>query len=604
MAENKARHGIRRPSHGLRGLDGTSVRRFVVYALVCCMVAAVVEWYVLPLARWGEPAENRLISPPSVLHFLSLLLPLLALWITRPASFVWRTKVRDLHGGGRALFRCACAVFLCAALLWAFVFWFFGPFRDAPREIWYNDQYSHYFDPNQYALAADGVLHGRLWLDLPVSDALASLDDPYDVASRMAISSESTPVFWDHAFFEGRYYMYFGILPALVLFVPYQALTGGQLPTTVAVFVLAVAVIAVIPWLTSNVARRMGRSVSVGMYFVMCLALLLGSNVLYAVQLADFYVLPQVASLLCTFTALSLWFGAERGDGSLSGGRICFGSVAMALNIMCRPPFIVFALIAVPLFWNQIRRRSLLSLRGWRLSLAALLPFLVVGGVQCAYNYARFGSIAEFGLRYNLTGSSAGSVTKAPLTLYGSFLQLFQPPSFVASFPFLGSNDTLTTIAHEAGVGGYFAILPFALCVLMIPFARRRLGKDRLYWVQVVCVVLAFVLAVLEVRTAGVGRRYQIDFGWAFALAAGLFVWTMDGLLCEAGTTLEDRSAGLDMIRSFLIWFCVLTLLAAMLISFFGGFSDGRLSSGDPSLFSIVREWFGILREPIPNGLT
>lgn len=582
---------------------GKSRGRFIIYAVFCCVFAAIVEWYVLPLARWGGYSEDRLISPPSIYHFLSLLLPLLILWTARPASFVWKYRVAELDGWRRVTFRCVCTLFSIVALLWLFVFWFFGPYRDAPQEIWYNESYSHYFDPNQYALAADALLHGRLWLDLPVSDALAALDNPYDVASRMAISSSDTPVFWDHAFFKGRYYMYFGILPALVLYVPYQLLTGRQLPTTVAVFALSVIVILMIPWLVSNVAKKMGRSVSVGMYFVMCLALLLGSNILYAVQLADFYVLPQVMSLLCTFAGLSLWLGAERADGDISRMRVCCGSLAMALNIMCRPTFIVFAVIAIPLFWKQIRKRSLLSLRSWRPTLAALLPFVMVGILQCAYNYARFGSILEFGLTYNLTGSSAGSVTKAPLTMYGSFLQLFQPPSFIASFPFLGSNDTLTTIAHEAGVGGYFAILPFALCVLFLPFARRCMRQNPLYWIQVILVVLAFALAMMEVRTAGVGRRYQIDFGWAFALAAGLFVWSLDRILRE-DEIVPDNHDHASMFHSMLAWFCVITLLMAVLVTFFGGFSNGRLSSGDPSLFSIVREWFGILREPIASGLT
>lgn len=592
------RSGLRRRMESKRAWG-----RFVVYAMVCSVVAAIVEWYVLPLARWGESPEDRLIAPPSIIHFLSMLLPLLMLWAARPASFVWGRGIAELRGRGRAAFRCACTLFLGATSLWMFVFWFFGPYQDAPREIWYNESYSHYFDPNQYALAADALLHGRLWLDLPVSDALAALDNPYDVASRMAISSPDAPVFWDHAFFDGRYYMYFGILPALVLYVPYQLLTGRQLPTTVAVFVLSLIVVFMIPWLVSNASKRTGRSVSVGMYFVMCLALLFGSNILYAVQLADFYVLPQVASLACTFLGLSLWLGAEREDGSLSSLRVCAGSIAMAMNIMCRPTFVVFAAVAIPLFWKQIRERTLLSLHGWRLSLAASLPFVMVGALQCVYNYARFGSMFEFGLTYNLTGSSAGSVTKAPLTAYGSFLQLFQPPSFIASFPFLGSNDTLTTIAHEAGVGGFFAILPFALCVLFLPFARRCMGKGSLYWVQVALAVLAFILAVMEVRTAGVGRRYQIDFGWAFALAAGLFVWSLDRML-HGIEIMPDNHDHAGMFRSMLAWFCVITLLAAMLVTFFGGFGDGRLSSGDPSLFSIVREWFGILREPVADGLT
>ena len=36
---------------------------------------------------------------------------------------------------------------------------------------------------------------------------------------------------WDHAFYKGRYYMYFGVVPVFLLFIPFKLITGASLTT-------------------------------------------------------------------------------------------------------------------------------------------------------------------------------------------------------------------------------------------------------------------------------------------------------------------------------------------------------------------------------------
>lgn len=69
--------------------------------------------------------------------------------------------------------------------------------------VQYSAEFSHYFESDQYARLADALPHGQTTLDLRVSQGLADLDNPYDYNARAAIGSESDPIFWDHAFYEG-----------------------------------------------------------------------------------------------------------------------------------------------------------------------------------------------------------------------------------------------------------------------------------------------------------------------------------------------------------------------------------------------------------------
>ena len=73
-------------------------------------------------------------------------------------------------------------------------------------------------DADYFNLLVRGFRKGHLYLDRAPAPELAALKDPYDPAQndryRLA----------DATYFQGRYYLYFGAAPAVVLLWPYAAL--------------------------------------------------------------------------------------------------------------------------------------------------------------------------------------------------------------------------------------------------------------------------------------------------------------------------------------------------------------------------------------------
>lgn len=77
---------------------------------------------------------------------------------------------------------------------------------------------------NQYEKMAESILNGHLYLEYEdIDQRLVSMKNPYDPRAR-----EEAGVYyhWDHAYYKGQYYMYFGIVPVFLLFLPYRILTG------------------------------------------------------------------------------------------------------------------------------------------------------------------------------------------------------------------------------------------------------------------------------------------------------------------------------------------------------------------------------------------
>lgn len=56
--------------------------------------------------------------------------------------------------------------------------------------------------------------------------ALLQMENPYDTNLR---DSLGVIYHWDHAFYNGQYYMYFGVVPVFLLFLPYLILAGTSL---------------------------------------------------------------------------------------------------------------------------------------------------------------------------------------------------------------------------------------------------------------------------------------------------------------------------------------------------------------------------------------
>ena len=82
---------------------------------------------------------------------------------------------------------------------------------------------------NQYEIMADSLLKGHIYMDYgEVDQKLIDMENPYDPDERDKLG---VSYYWDHAFYKGKFYMYFGIAPVILNFIPYKIITGKSLTT-------------------------------------------------------------------------------------------------------------------------------------------------------------------------------------------------------------------------------------------------------------------------------------------------------------------------------------------------------------------------------------
>ncbi|MGN0301877.1 MAG: cytochrome C oxidase Cbb3 [Anaerotardibacter sp.] len=389
----------------------------------------------------------------------------------------------------------------------------------------------------QYAELAKAMADGQLYLEIDPPEWLVNMDNPYDKGARDELQKETGEEYlFDVAYYEGHYYVYFGVVPVLLFYLPFYLLFGSNFPTAIGVLIGIIMFMLGCTALLDRFARYHFKRVSLGLFLLLQIPLIFCSGILYLAKFPTFYSLP--ISLAMAFVVWGLYFWMRGRSSDNAWGWYLIGSLCMAIVVGCRPQFLVFSLLAFPLFWRKfITEGHIRTKKGFKEFVCLLLPYFIVAAGIMMYNKARFGSLTDFGANYNLTvNDMTARGTNPGRFLPALFAYFFQTPNTVGVFPWIQAVDFETTYLgqtiKEVTYGGIFACLP----ILWILVFSKRILKYR-FRVRstntiagVVCVMLisGVVVALLDAQAAGILQRYYADFSFMFLISAVLLAFIVN----------------------------------------------------------------------------
>ena len=373
----------------------------------------------------------------------------------------------------------------------------------------------------QYHRLAESILQGHVWLDYGDATALESLENPYDFDLRR---DTGVSEHWDTAYFEGKYYVYFGIVPVLLFYLPYYMLTGLAFPTWAGVFLSMAGIVSGAFYLVYQLIKRWFSDASFGHYLLLALLLANGTGVMTLALRPDFYTLPIVLALAFSLWGVGFWLRASLiWEEKKVWGYLLIGSLCMALTAGCRPQFLMGSFLIFPVLGTGLLRKW--GKEEWKRVVTVAVPYVVVAVCLMIYNYIRFGSPFDFGASYNLT---TNDMTRRGFYLgrigEGIFQYLFQLPVITTGFPFVRetalSSDYLGQTIRESFFGGIL-ISHFALCANFCYGGVHRQMKPvetKAFWG--VCTLSSLVILVADTAMSGIIVRYMTDFSWMLFLGA------------------------------------------------------------------------------------
>jgi len=328
-----------------------------------------------------------------------------------------------------------------------------------------EEEYDFYSKDFVHALSK-----GQIYLETEPSEKLINLENPYDDGERIENGlRRGSDFLWDTAYYNGKYYVYFGILPA-ILMLPYHLITGEYIKTLTAVLAFSILTAISLKALIKNVFDRFFKEVPFKFVVFSLIILLFGSQVLWLDGIPRFYELSIISALFFAVTGINFMFYSTEEDCKHKYWYMFVSCLLLALAVACRPTQLLTSIIVLPVilktFIQNVKEKKDIA----KNILAVAVPYLTVGILLMYYNYIRFGSILEFGASYQLTINDMSNLGNRFMTLgMGIVCSLFSIPAFLPNFPFMIYHNNLLTFYGyyyiENVMGGLFAMVPICLFI-------------------------------------------------------------------------------------------------------------------------------------------
>ncbi len=438
---------------------------------------------------------------------------------------------------------------------------------------------------NQYDELAQAILEGKTYIDNDdVPQSLIEMGNPYDRVARYYREQDTGDTYgWDVALFNGHYYVYFGIVPLLLMYLPCRALFDAPFPSALGIVIFAILFSVAVFKLLGIICEKHFKKTSVGTYLLLSMTLINCCGAMFLVKRPDFYSVPIITGMTFVFTGLYFWL---KGKDSQQKQNLYFltGSLCCALAVGCRPQFVLLSALAIPIFIGYFFKTMHIKEKSGIVNLFTLgLPYIVVASGIMYYNYIRFGSPFDFGSAYNLT---TNDVTRRGFDMgrtgLGLFTYLFQPPQFTVKFPFLKavSIDTnyVGRTVTEMCFGGIITSLPLLWFTFALPKVKNILKEKKLFFFTCTLLALGFGMVVADTQAGGLLQRYYSDFGFIFFLAAVLVILA----LCETVKSTE----GTKNLNTLIYIFAILCVFYTVTLVF--SVSDATIDTMNPTLYGKI----------------
>jgi len=410
---------------------------------------------------------------------------------------------------------------LCAAsatVVWVY-FWIASPAvsqlgNPTAREAYYN-------------LLVDGFCDGHLYLKKNPPTEMASLSNPYDPKQNHSYRLH------DATYFQGRYYIYFGATPALVLMLPYKILTGEYLWHSEVVAIFCAGSFLVMTILLAMARRQYFPKTGAVLMGILAAGLGLTNAMPIMLRRPDVWEVPIACASFFVMLALAAVWQALHASRSRLGWAV-LASLAYGLAVAARPPVLLGAAMLLVPVWVQWRRVGSGPREASRLLVAVVAPIAMIGCALMLYNWVRFGSVLEFGQKYQLAGVDNTKQTFFGVSYfwYHVRLYLWEPVKWSWYFPFFNGIQVPPAPPGQLGVESVFGLLtntPVVWCALACLVAIRG-GTSRALGLAWLCAVglVAMICGLTVCFFGGATNRYFVDFLPAWILLAGLGILILE----------------------------------------------------------------------------
>ena len=374
---------------------------------------------------------------------------------------------------------------------------------------------------NIYYQQFDAYLKGQLHLDVEVDPKLLAAENPY------GNMPSGVTYLWDHAFYNGKYYCYYGHAPIYLVMMPIYLLSGYvpsnlyilQFGVLFSVFAFVLAALQLIKVFIKKCTTP---------FVVLAIISAVFGSLLFTNNTYEYggmiYRIPYAYASGFLFLCIYLFIKGYLDEKHRFIYFIFFG-LSLVFIVLSRPIQMLYLALLIPFIVKMIKE-SITNKTQKRMLLDYLpmVGIVLIGAVfVMVMNKVRFDSILEFGEHYQLTVNDCRtntlSIDGILPTIYHYFIQ---PPAY---------RDGMLTYSYQKylfehhpyvtdSIGIFF--MPITLLMFIIPFVFTKEDDIKFRIFIYLAPALIFFIAFYVCCFAGVCPRYIGDIAPFAALTGAL----------------------------------------------------------------------------------
>lgn len=397
---------------------------------------------------------------------------------------------------------------------------------------------------NQYEVLADAFLEGHLYVDYhDMDERLLNMENPYNTEERRILGIR---YHWDHAFYNGKYYVYFGVAPTIFTFIPYKLITGKSLVSYKATMLYTSIFIIGLFALLYQIRKYFYPKTNHTIYLLLSSSLSIISvwvNTCCPAQYCTAMSAGQACAIWSIFFYLKAVYGNHSYNKSILYATI--GAFLGALIFACRPPIGLVNILAIPLLITFLKKHSFN-----KKIFIVIIPYIIIGISLMIYNYIRFDNIFEFGQSYQLT-----------VTDQHNYINIFSRINII--------NILINVLVSFISSGGISKQFPFITIsgsfinfpILIIPYLlfisknfRQILKNKNIYHLYIFLMVIPFIIIIFDTLTSPyIINRYRLDVHFILSILSFI------GIANYFSQTKNYRNKIFDTIIIILSIFAIIT---------------------------------------------
>jgi len=433
-----------------------------------------------------------------------------------------------------------------------------------------------------YNFMAFSLKTWKLSMPIKPSEKLKSLNNPYDAEElNNKLSYKNLDYVMDLSYYKGKYYLYFGITPALAVYLPFLLITKHFIPDTFVVLIFAVlSFLAALAILKKSIFKFAEISDEFLISSLSIMAVGMSSVFCYLIVVPRVYEVSIISGVFFTllsflFIALYMETGAFRKKCTL----LFLAGFSIGLAVGCRPFYALTVLIQalVIVEFKQIKQK-------YKEYIFYVIPLLFCAIVLMLYNYLRFESVFEFGFKYQLNLLDMYNLKISLKETFQSLTKfIIYPPLRISGFPYFAIDYILFRDRFYEYIIGILFTAPFLLTIVGSYLLFKSKNIDVKYKKYISAIFLTGFVNLILVSAIGSSLyRYAADFSIYFIISAIIIGFYIISILKLSAKKIFIQYILMTLLLISIVFNC------AILVSL----SLGSINSNNQQLFYKITSFF------------